>query len=208
MKTNVYVDGFNLYYGCLKHTPYKWLDIAKLCRLILPRDQVNQIKYFTALVSARPGDPDLPMRQLTYLRALATLPEVSIIKGMFLSHPALLPLAPKYAGKRRNKVWVLRTEEKGSDVNLAAHLLNDGYKGAYELAVIITNDSDLSEPVKMVRSELGLPVGIINPHKHQSVELKRYATFVKQIHLGALKQSQFPQILTDKDGTFHKPKYW
>ena len=73
MKTNVYVDGFNLYYGCLKHTPYKWLDIAKLCRLILPRDQVNQIKYFTALVSARPGDPDLPMRQLTYLRALATL---------------------------------------------------------------------------------------------------------------------------------------
>jgi uncharacterized LabA/DUF88 family protein len=208
MKTNVYVDGFNLYYGCLKHTPHKWLDIAKLCRLILPRDQINQIKYFTALVSARPGDPDLPMRQLTYLRALATLPEVSIIKGMFLSHPTLLPLAPKHAGKRRNKVWVLRTEEKGSDVNLAAHLLNDGYKGAYELAVIITNDSDLSEPVKMVRSELGLPVGIINPHKHQSVELKRHATFVKQIHLGALKQSQLPQILTDKDGTFHKPKSW
>ena len=112
MKTNVYVDGFNLYYGCLKRTPHKWLDIAKLCRLILPRDQINEIKYFTALVSARPDDPNLPMRQLTYLRALATLPEASIIKGMFLSHPALLPLAPQHAGKRRKKVWVLRTEER------------------------------------------------------------------------------------------------
>jgi len=208
MKTNIYVDGFNLYYGSLKGTPYKWLDIAKLCQLILTRDQINHIKYFTALVSARPGDPDQPNRQQTYLRALATLPQFSIIKGTFLSHPALLPLAPQHQGQRRNKVWVLRTEEKGSDVNLATHLLNDGYKREYELAVLITNDSDLVEPVRIVRSELGLPVGILNPHKYPSVELKRYATFIKQIHKGFLKKSQFPQTLTDKDGTFHKPPSW
>lgn len=208
MKTNVYVDGFNLYYGCLKGTQYKWLNIAKLCKLILSRDQINQVKYFTALVSARPGDPDQPIRQQTYLRALSTLPNLSVIQGSFLSHKAYLPLAQKYLGFNRDKVWVLRTEEKGSDVNLATHLLNDGYKGEYDLAIVITNDSDLLEPVRIVRSELGLPVGILNPHKHQSWELRRWATFVKQIHPGFLKKSQFPDILSDQDGTFHKPITW
>lgn len=57
MKTNVYVDAFNLYYGCVKGTPYKWLDLAKLCGLLLPGDTVNRIRYFTARVQARPGDP-------------------------------------------------------------------------------------------------------------------------------------------------------
>ncbi len=84
MKTNVYVDGFNLYYGCLKNTPYRWLDIAELCRLMLPKDHINQIKYFTALVSARPTDPDQPVRQQTYLRALRTIPNFTLVYGSFL----------------------------------------------------------------------------------------------------------------------------
>lgn len=57
MKTNVYIDGFNLYYGCLKKTPYRWLNVAELCRLMLPKDTIHRIKYFTARVSARPRDP-------------------------------------------------------------------------------------------------------------------------------------------------------
>ena len=55
--TNVYVDGFNLYYGTTKGTPYKWLDIGHLCRLLHPNNSINRIKYFTARVSTRPGDP-------------------------------------------------------------------------------------------------------------------------------------------------------
>ncbi len=47
MKTNVYVDGFNLYYGSLKDTPYRWLDIAALCANILPNNIINRIRYFT-----------------------------------------------------------------------------------------------------------------------------------------------------------------
>jgi hypothetical protein len=54
---NVYVDGFNLYYGCLRNTPYKWLDIAKLCRFLLPEYRVNRLRYFTARITARPADP-------------------------------------------------------------------------------------------------------------------------------------------------------
>ena len=55
MKTNVYVDGFNLYYGAVKGTPFRWLDMAAMCRMLLPGDQINRIKYFTALVDARPA---------------------------------------------------------------------------------------------------------------------------------------------------------
>jgi hypothetical protein len=51
-------------------------------------------------------------------------------------------------------VEVLKTEEKGSDVNIAAHLVNDAHKGRFEAAVLITNDSDLLTPMQIVRREL------------------------------------------------------
>ena len=94
MKANIYVDGFNLYYGAVKGTPYRWLDIAALCRLLLPRDTINQIKYFTALVHPRPSDLDQPRRQQTYLRALRTIPNLTIVYGHFLTHEIMMPLAP------------------------------------------------------------------------------------------------------------------
>jgi hypothetical protein len=65
MRVNVYIDGFNLYYGAVKGTPYRWLNLAEMCRLLLPRDQVLQIKYFTALVNPRSSDPDVLIRLLT-----------------------------------------------------------------------------------------------------------------------------------------------
>jgi hypothetical protein len=98
LKTNVYIDGFNLYFGAVKGTPYKWLNLAEMCRLMLPRNQIHKIKYFTALVNARPNDPDQPIRQQTYLRALKTLPNLSIILGHFLTHECSMPLASSTAG--------------------------------------------------------------------------------------------------------------
>ena len=79
MKANIYVDGFNLYYGALKDTPYRWLDIAKLCRIMLPHDTIDQIKYFTALVNPRPTNPDQLTRQQIYLRALQTIPNLQAV---------------------------------------------------------------------------------------------------------------------------------
>jgi hypothetical protein len=73
MATGVYVDGFNLYYGALKGTQHKWLDLEALSRRLLPKDQIVVVRYFTALVSARPSDPNQPVRQQAYLRALDTL---------------------------------------------------------------------------------------------------------------------------------------
>ncbi len=205
MKINVYIDGFNLYYGAIKNTPYRWLNILRMCELLFPHDQINKIKYFTARVSARPGDPDQPIRQQTYFRALETIPNITIIEGTFLTKEITMPLANT---SPQAYARVIKTEEKGSDVNLAVHLLNDGYKRDYELAVMVTNDSDLLEPMRMVRQELNLPVGLVTPQKHPSFHLKQHATFIKQLRSGVLGASQFPAALTDAHGTFHKPATW
>lgn len=204
MKANIYVDGFNLYYGAAKGTPYRWLDIAALCRLLLPRDQIHQIKYFTALVHPRPDDPDQKIRQQTYLRALQTSPNLSIIYGFFLVHEVMMPLAAPNTGYAK----VIKTEEKGSDVNLATHLLTDGFQNDYEIAVVVSNDSDLLLPIQYVSRELKKPIGLLNPQKHPSQALLPHVQFVKQIRAGALAKCQFPPTLTDQNGTFSKPTTW
>ena len=207
-KTYVYVDGFNLYYGAVKDTPYRWLTTPRLCELLLPAHSIARIKYFTARVSARKDDPDKPTRQQIYLRALRTLPDLEIVYGSFLSHDVMLPLAePSPGGPRFARVT--RTEEKGSDVNIAAHLVYDAYQHDFAAAVLVTNDSDLLEPIRIVRHELRLDVGILNPHRHTpSRVLTKHASFIKQIREGSLKSSQFPQTLQDAHGEFHKPGGW
>jgi uncharacterized LabA/DUF88 family protein len=207
-RTFVYVDGFNLYYGAVKDTALKWLNIRRLCELLLPGYSIERIKYFTARVSARKDDPQKPTRQQIYLRALRTIPGLEIIYGSFLSHDVMMPLAePPPGGPRFAKVT--RTEEKGSDVNLATHLVHDAYQQSFEIAVLVTNDSDLLEPIRIVRQELGLQVGILNPHRlTPSVVLTKHASFIKQIREGTLRASQFPTTLKDAKGEFHKPRGW
>lgn len=207
MNTIVYVDGFNLYYGAVKNTPYKWLDLQALCQMLLPKHRVLKIKYYTAKVSARPNDPGQPVRQQTYLRALETIPHLEIIYGQFLQSVIRMPLAnphpngPFFA-------HVIKLEEKGSDVNIAAHMVHDGHMGLYDAAVILSNDSDLVEAVKIVRYALNKKVGILNPHPRTSYSLKQHATFIKSIRSGVLSQCQFPPLLADAAGNFHKPPTW
>lgn len=207
MITNVYVDGFNLYYGALRKTPYRWLDLEKLCTLLLPNNTIGEIKYFTALVSARPGDPDQPVRQQTYLRALATLPKVSVHLGHFLTHEVMMPLAVP-AGQPQTYVRVVKTEEKGSDVALATELLNDAHLRRFDIAVLITNDSDLLPPIRIVRGQLGRKIGLLNPQKNTSHILAKNSDFIKRIRAGAIAASQFPAELHDAKGRFTKPATW
>ena len=205
-RTYVYIDGFNLYYGAVRGTPYRWLDLDKLCGMLLPQNDIRAIKYFTALVKPRPDDPQQPIRQQTYLRALKTIPHCSVIRGHFLTHRVRMPLVkPTHTQKYAD---VIKTEEKGSDVNLATHLLCDGFHNVYDVAVVISNDSDLVEPIRIVAQDLNKMVGILNPHKHSSRQLSKYARFQKKIRKGVLKASQFSQTLQDVHGSFHKPASW
>jgi len=217
LKTNVYVDGFNFYYGVLRGTPHRWLDLSNFCRQILPNNQIERINYYTARVGATLTDPQQPVRQQTYLRALATLPDVSVILGTFLSHRVRMPQAdpsvrtptPLYnPSGRPQMIEVIKTAEKGSDVNLATHLLRDAFRNDYDIAIVVSNHSDLLEPIKIVRTDLGKKVGLLNPHKHPSLVLVSNADFVRTIRRSVLAASQFPPSLTDANGTFHKPPVW
>jgi hypothetical protein len=83
--------------------------------------------------------------------------------GHYLSHPVRMPLAHP-PSTDPHTVEVIRTEEKGSDVNLASYLLLDGFRSDCEATVVISNDSDLKVPIELARAELGLVVGVVNPH--------------------------------------------
>ena len=206
MRTYVYIDGFNFYYRAVKDTPYKWLDFNTLFQhLLSPKNQIISIKYFTALVSGK-FDPDQPIRQKTYIRAIQKyIPQLSVYYGHFLSHEIFAPLAKPEGNKRF--VRIIKTEEKGSDVNLAIHVLNDAWLDLYDCAVIVSNDSDLAESFRLVKEQHNKVIGLITPGKgHPSRELLKYADFTKRIRKGVLAISQLPDPIPGT--TIYKPKVW
>ena len=208
MRTYVYVDGFNLYYGALKGSSWKWLDLFALSQRVLqPHHQVLAVKYFTARVSGTPNDPTKARRQHVYLRALKRYrPEIEIHLGHFLSHTVRLPLAAPTA--RQRTVEVIKTEEKASDVNLAVHLLNDCWLNAYDCAIVVTNDSDIAEAMRLVKQHHRKLIGLATPgNRHPSRQLTAHADFSLRIrNKTVLQQSQLPDPIPGT--TIRKPAVW
>jgi len=205
VRANVYVDGFNLYYAALKSTPYKWLDLRKLCAFLLPNDRIHRIRYFTAIPVYAPREVSKGERLQAYVRALETLPRLTVHYGSCRADTEWLPISGSHTGQREH---VIRRDEKGSDVNLASMLLADGFRRDYEVAAVISTDSDLALPMRIVRRQLQLPVGLLKPGDLFANELANAATFYKPIREGVLAASQLPPQLTDEHGTITKPSAW
>jgi len=123
MKTILYIDGFNLFYSAVKGTPLRWLNPVALVQHTFPRNQIIATKFFTAKVHALPKNPGQPIRQLMFWRALGTLPNLQIIQGDFRTRKVRAPVV----NPPPDFIDIFKTEEKGSDVNLAAHLLLDAF---------------------------------------------------------------------------------
>jgi uncharacterized LabA/DUF88 family protein len=207
LRTIIYIDGFNFYYRAVKNTPFKSLDFKSLFSKILsPNHQIKQIKYFTALVSGK-YNSSKPLKQQVYLRALQTyIPEIKIYYGHFLTHEVLAPLADPF--NKNKSVKIIKTEEKGSDVNIAVHLLNDAWLNEYDCGLIASNDSDLAESMRLVRKYhptkiLGL---VMQEERHPSKELMKYATFIKRVRKGVLRDSQLPNPIPGTN--IKKPVDW
>ena len=209
MITNVYIDGFNLYYRALKDTPFRWLDLRKLAETLFPQDDIRKVCYFTARLDVRPGNPGQAQRQLIYLRALETLLGFDAYYGVFRSGVKRRPLAEPVAGLPTH-VMVRDSEEKGSDVNLATRLLVDGFNGEYEQAVVVSNDADFAGAMRYVRDDLDLRVTLVNPDPRNSSprELADSATYVKRLWKSHLRCSLLPDALRDEVGLITKPAGW
>ena len=103
---------------------------------------------------------------------------------------------------------VIKTEEKGSDVNLATFLLMDAFDDLFDCAVIVSNDSDLKEPISQVKHRFGKTIGILNPQMYVSRALAPLADFRKQLRFASLMNAQFPDRMEDAKGPFGKPDRW
>ncbi|MDF7670135.1 NYN domain-containing protein [Orbaceae bacterium ESL0721] len=219
-RTIVYVDGFNLYYRALKKTPYKWLDLYTLCVNSLPKDiNVVAVNFYTARISAR-LDPNSPRDQNTYLSALKTNPKITIHYGsfnvhnvkMYLTQPIeLSPIPNQVIIPNPLYAKVVKTEEKGSDVNLGVHLVRDAFMGKFDHAAVITNDSDLAEPLRIVTQEANLSLTLLTPVKKEifiAKSLKNVVTNTRFIDQH-IPNSQFPNQIKIANGTtITKPKSW
>lgn len=218
MITNLYIDGFNLYYQAVVETPYKWLNLRLLGENLFPNDLVQSIHYFTSRLIVRPGKPlDLEerrkRRQLVYIRALETIEGLSVHYGRFqpIADERTLAEHP-YEIKLQRRAH----QEKKTDVNLAARLIVDGCKGAYQQAALISKDSDFVGAMLAVRNELGLPIVLVNPDWRQgpraeedtTEELRDAATHAMRIEEKHLMASQFPDAVTDAKGDVRKPSEW
>lgn len=206
-RTIVYIDGFNFYYGQVRDSPWKWLDPVSLFQKVLGTDnKLVKVKYFTARVQPSPRDPSVNIRQDAYLRALqAHCPLVELHFGHFLRHNVRM----EHANPPPSTVEVWKNEEKGSDVNLALHLLNDAWLNAYDCAVIASNDSDMAESLRLVKKQHQKLIGLVTPgapHRKTSQQLRKYADFVKPIRTWALQASQLPNPIPGTN--IHKPVSW
>ncbi len=204
---SVYVDSFNLYYRALRRTPYKWLNPSALARGLLdPDDEVAFVRFFTARVSPRAGDLEAPRRQAIYFKALRTLPELRFHYGRFLPKTKFRPLV----ADPTKTVEIHDTEEKGSDVNLATYLIHDGWRGHYDAALVVSQDSDLLEPIRLVRHDLRKPVGVVWLDGQEPGKLFRSAaSFIRHATAARLAAAQFSNPLMGRDGHLvHKPDTW
>jgi len=209
MKARVYIDGFNLYYRALKGTPYRRLDLAAFSRAIAPAYQIDRIRYFTANALPKPGQRVSPDQQ-TYLRALQTVPNLDIHFGTFLMKKSKGNLLDPHTDQPTGQIVKVQTpEEKGSDVNLAAYLLVDAFTQKFDAAFVVSGDSDLAEPIRIVRDDVGLPTYVVNPQQgRRSFELASVASTYYEVFKRSLKASQFPPSLTGAHGTVKKPPTW
>jgi hypothetical protein len=216
-KTIVYVDGFNLYYGLrarakqanLAAPEHRWLNLYKLAQFLLADSEIVQVRYFTSLVKPEPSDPQVPVRQQIFLRALATVPQITVELGRFQSNPRLRPRDTPCGQCGDRFARIIERSEKGSDVNLASRLLADAYEGLCERAAVVSNDSDLALPIEMASRLLPRGVVVISPHPGKpTYRLAAAATEYRKLRSKTLAAAVFPDSLSDGHGVFAKPSSW
>lgn len=202
----VYVDGFNFYYGAVRGTAYKWLDLEACFRRLRSGDDLQHIYYFTAIV-----DGAARRRQEPYLRALATLPLVRIVLGKFKTKQIKCRVrACTHAGSRTFDA----PEEKRTDVNIALQLLDDGLHDRADRFIVVSGDSDLVPALEMLKSQVPEKQLIVyvpsrHPIRGAATELRNAADKNRTFPQALLRVSQFPARVPDgRGGHIEKPTGW
>ena len=200
----MYIDGFNLYYGLRSKgwRRYYWLDVRRLAEnLLLPGQQLAMVRYFTAPVLPQPDGSGQGERQQTYLDALATLPELHIHYGYFLVKSHICPVC---------RASYSAYEEKMTDVNIAIELLGDARDDAFDTAIVISGDGDLSGLVSEVQQRYSNKrIVVAFPPNRVSKQLRQVAAASFTIGRRRFAASLLPERIQKPDGfVIGKPPQW
>ena len=206
-----YIDGFNLFYSCLKGTQNKWLDLEKLVTsLMQPNDELVSIRYFTAKVSSNANEPEKAFKQQIYLEALGLNPKIKIKLGHFSIHETKMPDAKAWGKGKIKMVDVIKTEEKGTDVNLAVQMVADAKDNLFDYAMLFSNDSDMSYAIQIAKQQCKKQIGLFIARDAVSYQsLKDHVLHIKHLGPQAFAKAQFPsEIQAPKGRVIRKPSDW
>lgn len=232
LRTRVYIDGYNLYYGCLKNTPFKWLDLLALFeQQILPAILVpgglgpsilepQSIKFFTAPILEKAAkNADSMQSQEQYHAALRKHKptRVEVICGYY----SITEVHAKAVDVKDAKKWprdcknvaVWKMEEKQTDVNIAIHALKDALLDQVDQVVIVTNDTDLAPALEMIRANTSTIIGLVVPttdgQRIPNADLVKHSHWVKtHITASELQGAQLPTVVRHSKRSAVKPVSW
>ena len=225
MQTIVYIDGYNFYYGLLRNTAYKWIDIVGLvgqvCHIQNPSIKIKVVKFFTAPVISRVSTHGIKAQQAqdSYHKALiSSYPDtLEIINGYHILEKGFMPCY-KTPIDKNDRVEVWRLEEKQTDVNIALNLYRDVARQTCEQVVLVSSDSDLEPSLKFLKQDFPeLKLGLILPRKQPKEKknrppnnsLSKHVDWTRSYILEEeLIQFQFPEIVPTRKKPAKKPDYW
>jgi uncharacterized LabA/DUF88 family protein len=196
-----YIDGFNLYFGLMTKGwgRYRWLNLQLLAENLLKQDQkLVFTKYCTARVAS---PPEKQKRQSTYIEALETLKDFGIFYGKYQLNPV----------ECRRCGWQSKQpNEKMTDVNIAVEMLKDAYRDAFDVALLISADSDLVPAIDAVKQlSPNKRIVIAFPPARKSLEMTKHAHAYFTIGEANIAKSLFPKKVQRADGyTLERPPLW
>lgn len=198
-----YIDGFNLYFGLKQKgwRKYYWLDLAALSRSLLKDDQtLAACRYFTTRIRNSGSGQDAG-RQTLWLDALAARTDIDTFYGHYL--------AKEQTCRTCGATWQ-RHEEKMTDVNIASHLLVDAFQDRFDTALVVSGDSDLTTPIRMVRETFPQKRVIVAfPPARHSGQLQRAAHGHLRIGEDKLRNSLLPDEVAAASGfVIKRPDRW
>lgn len=206
----VYIDGFNFYYGELKNTPHKWLDIQAMAERLRNAEDVVLVRYFTSFVMG----PSAAL-QSVYVQALSSLPKVRVQLGRFKNKTiTCMNEACTFTGNRR----FTGVEEKRTDVAIGVDMVDDAYQDRCDRLILISGDSDLVPAVRLVRRQFPQRQVIVyvpgqrgtaQDGERRADELRQVASDVRPFPAALLRHCQLAEEVTLPSGhVVRRPAKW